>query len=115
MAIPTIGRAIPKRRYQVGEYSAVLLGDIENLESSRLVYFLALVKDGTSQPALGISFEQTTPPCEHPYCINLYTNEQEEILGYSPQSLSLDEFDQGALQTAMQVLELNDEAPYRLL
>ena len=117
MAIPKIGRALPKRRYQIGEYSAVLLGEIENVENFHFIYFLAMVKDGDREPSICISFEQemASDADDQPYSINLYTKDQKQILAYSPQALSMDEFDKGALQTAMKILQLTDEKPCRLL
>lgn len=50
MDAPKIQTAIPQRRYQLGDYQAVLLGDIESGDDRRYKYILALVRAGESKP-----------------------------------------------------------------
>ena len=43
---PTIATAIPKRRFQIGDYSASLLGEVESNDRRHYRYILALVPTG---------------------------------------------------------------------
>lgn len=56
---PKISTAIPKKRYQVGEYGAVLLGDIESPDPVTYQHILALVPDGMSDPHVYVTCERT--------------------------------------------------------
>ncbi len=46
MDAPKIQTAIPQRRYQFGEYTGVVLGDIESGDDVKYRYILALVREG---------------------------------------------------------------------
>ena len=46
MEAPKIQTAIPQRRYQLGEYSGVVLGEIESSDGVKYRYILALVREG---------------------------------------------------------------------
>ena len=48
---PTIKTAIPKRRYQLGDHSASLLGEIESGDARHYRYILA-VRTGEREPVL---------------------------------------------------------------
>ena len=47
---PVIRTAIPKRRYQIGPYSASLLGEIESGDARAYRYILAFVASGKREP-----------------------------------------------------------------
>ena len=48
MEAPKIQTAIPQRRYQFGEYTGVVLGEIESSDAVKYQYILALVREGES-------------------------------------------------------------------
>ena len=58
---PNIGTAIPKRRYQVGDYSATVLGEVETSDPRQYRYILAMVPMGQRTPTLYITCEAVPP------------------------------------------------------
>lgn len=58
MPIPIITTAIPRRRYRIGSYQAVLLADIESPDPVRYHYLLALVREGEPKPSFYVSCEK---------------------------------------------------------
>lgn len=58
MQAPHITTAIPRRRYRLGGYQAVLLADIESPDAARYRYIFALVKEGESRPSLYVTCEK---------------------------------------------------------
>ena len=60
MQAPNIQTAIPKQRYQLGPYQAVLLGEIESPDPVRYRFILALVREGETQPSVFITCEKNS-------------------------------------------------------
>jgi hypothetical protein len=58
MTAPRITTAIPRRRYRIGGYQAVLLADIESPDPVRYHYLLALVREGEPKPSFYVSCEK---------------------------------------------------------
>ncbi len=58
MQAPHITTAIPRRRYRLGGYQAVLLADIESPDAARYRYIFALVKEGESRPSFYVTCEK---------------------------------------------------------
>ena len=58
MERPKIQVAIPQRRYQLGSYQAVVLGEIESGDERRYQYILALVKQDETQPGFYVTAEK---------------------------------------------------------
>ena len=58
---PNIGTAIPKRRYQVGDYSATVLGEVETTDPRQYRYILAMVPMGQRTPTLYSPARQLHP------------------------------------------------------
>ena len=56
---PKITTAIPKKRYQVGKYSAVLLGEIDSPDPVTYQHILALVAEGASDPHVYATCERS--------------------------------------------------------
>ena len=59
---PQIQTAIPRHRYQVGNYSVTLLGDIASGDGIDYRYILAFVPTGQNRPSLYICCERNRPP-----------------------------------------------------
>ncbi len=60
MYMPRISSATPLRRYRLGTYRAVLLGDIESVGAVAylyILYILAVVADGAPEPLLYVASE----------------------------------------------------------
>jgi len=55
--MPRISSATPLRRYRLGTYRAVLLGDIESVGGVKYLYILAVVADGALEPLLYVASE----------------------------------------------------------
>jgi hypothetical protein len=58
MQAPRITTAIPRRRYRVGGWQAVLLADIDSPDPARYQYLLALVREGEPRPSFFVSCEK---------------------------------------------------------
>ncbi len=58
MERPKIQVAIPQRRYQLGSYQAVVLGEIESGDERRYQYILALVRQDETQPGFYVTAEK---------------------------------------------------------
>ena len=59
--LPSIRTAIPQRRYQVGEYVATLLGEVESGDRIEYRYILAFVEEGRGAPSLYVCCELNRP------------------------------------------------------
>lgn len=55
---PKITTAIPKRRYQLGDYNVVILGDVESPDPVRYLHILALVPEGATDPHVYVTCER---------------------------------------------------------
>ena len=49
---PKIDTAIPQRRYQLGAYTVVVLGEIESSDGKDYRYVAAVVREGDPEPGL---------------------------------------------------------------
>ncbi|RMD68331.1 MAG: hypothetical protein D6819_09615 [Gammaproteobacteria bacterium] len=106
---PVIRTAIPKRRYQIAEFSVVILGDIES--DRPYLYILAVVREGEPEPFLYITCEEEggVP------VVRVLAEEGEIEIQRSGRFRDLEAFAEFALQGGMQMLQLQDEIPARLL
>lgn len=114
--LPKIQRAIPKRRYQVGEYGVTLLGEIESPDPVDYVHLLAFVREGESQPTLFVCAERC-PPAERDagsHRLRVINRAMSEVIDTSDRWRDPDAFADEALQVGMQALGLSQETPYRL-
>lgn len=115
MNTPKFSTAIPVRRYQIGEFSGVVLSEVEAEDGNQYIYLFALVKDGQTEPSHYVSLEKTQPGEQDAYKIRVVTPDSDQVIGYSPQALDVDEFTHGALSTCAAVANLADEEPMRVL
>jgi hypothetical protein len=114
---PLITTAIPKRRYQIGDYSASLLGEIASGDERVFRYILAFVAMGQREPSLYVCSEQS-PPAESDrgrYRLRLINEAMSEIMEQDDRWGELDAFAEQAVQLGMQALGLHGAQVMRLL
>lgn len=116
MQAPNIQTAIPKQRYRLGPYQAVLLGEIESPDPVRYRFILALVREGDAQPSVFITCEKNAraqaQAGSHRMC--LISAQANEVLGSSDDYKEIDNFAAEALAAATKALGLSDITPIRL-
>lgn len=114
---PSIATAIPKRRYEVGDYSATVLGEIETSDPRQYRYILALVPMGQQAPTLYVTCEATPPreSAQGNYRLRLITEAMSEAMDTADRWGDLDTFAEQALKLAAQALGLQREQVVRLL
>jgi hypothetical protein len=103
---PSFQSAIPKKRYQVGEFTVVVLGDIENIDNGKYVYVLAVVKEGAKLPTLYVTLEDND--------MTVIGENINEKLGSDPKWRDQTLFTASAMNVAIEVLGLRDEMPVPL-
>lgn len=106
MERPSFQSAIPKKRYQIGEFTAVVLGDIESESNKKYIYIMAIVKEGAKNPALYVTLENN----------NLYVIGEDinENLGADSKWRDQKLFTASAMNIVIEVLGLKDEMPVPL-
>lgn len=112
MNAPQIKTAIPKRRYQLGDFSIVVLGEIESDDGQAYRYVFAMVQDGSKDPSCYVTASKVTAD---DYLLRLIAPNMERDLDTSPIWQDLDAFCEQAISLAQQVMGLKDEYPHRLL
>lgn len=116
MQAPTIQTAIPKQRYQLGPYQAVLLGDIESPDPVRYRFILALVREGENQPSVFVTCEKNARAQAQAgsHRMRLISAEVNEVLGSSDDYKDMDNFVLAALTAVIPALGLSGITPVRL-
>ena len=111
MDAPKIQTAIPRRRYQFGEYSGVVLAEIESGDATKYQYILALVREGENRPAFYVTAEKNprSRQQEGSHRLRVITHELNEEIGCSDAWSDLDAFCTEAFTVAANVLGLPDE------
>ena len=117
MEAPRIKTAIPKRRYQVGTFSAIVLGEVESADAASYRYVLAMVEEGKSAPSLYVTAERSSPneASNGAYRLRLMGLTGTEVLGHSDRWQDLDSFLSDAFTIAVSRLGLTDEQVVRLM
>lgn len=117
MERPKIRVAIPQRRYQLGSYQAVVLGEIESGDERRYQYILALVKPGEAQPGFYVTAEKNPRARAHEgaYRLRVLTEGLNEELGSSDRWGDIDAFATEGLALAANALGIDREQPVRQL
>ncbi|MDH5649903.1 MAG: hypothetical protein OEY67_09645 [Gammaproteobacteria bacterium] len=105
---PQFTTAIPQRRYQVGEYEAIILGEIETEGPVQYQYILAMIVEGSREPKLYVTLERDQADKD---TLRVLGHELDEVLGTSGQWREPLAFTASALSVAMEVLGLTDEVP----
>lgn len=113
---PQFTTAIPQHRYQIGEYTAVLLGDIEATDGKLYHYILAVVVEGAKQPKVYVTLEKNRGPAaqEGSHLMRVIAEGLNQEIGSSDQWRRPDEFAAGAIAVVMKLLRLTDEQPIKL-
>jgi hypothetical protein len=108
---PSILTAIPKRRYKLGLFNVVILGDIETEDAIRYRYIAAVVQEGDPEPGIYLTCEPHKPDG---FQMRLVMADGADVIGSDPAWRGLDEFTEAVLDTTQQLLNLGDEEPFRL-
>jgi hypothetical protein len=113
---PSIKTAIPKRRYQIGDFSATILGEIESGDARHYRFILAMVAMGDAEPSLYVCCELAPPErsADGRYDVRVVNESMSEILDSGDAWGSLDVFSEMAVDLARQVLGLKNEQTVRL-
>jgi hypothetical protein len=114
---PAIRTAIPKRRYQLGDYSATLLGEIESEGDVAFVFILAFVQMGRREPSF-YACAELTPPAESKdgrYRLRVINEAMSEVVDTNDRWGDLDTFAEQAVRLGVQALGLQREQVLRLL
>jgi hypothetical protein len=115
MDAPKITTAIPQRRYRLGGYSAVVLGEIESPDAARYRYILALVREGESKPSFYVTSEKNprAKAAAGSHCLRVISSALREELESSDRFADLEGFSAAALEVAAQTLGIS-ATPERL-
>jgi len=111
MALPTIQSAIPKRRYQFGEFAITLLTDINSNDPVSYLFIAAVLREGSSKPEVYITCEAITANEESTCRIRVLSDLDEHIISENKQWRHEQQFCDYALQGIQQMFELTDETP----
>jgi hypothetical protein len=114
---PLIQTAIPKRRYQMGEFSASLLGEIDSRDNRSYRYILAFVQLGQTQPVLYVCAEQSPADRagEGRYQLRMISEGLSAVLDVADRWGDLDAFSDQALKLGSHALGLQREQIVRLM
>jgi hypothetical protein len=109
---PDIVTAIPKRRYRIGEFNAVVLGEVECRDPGDYIFVLALVRDGESEPVLYVALVRTAPEV---FEMRVTVMDDSRTYPAGASAAEIDEFSEAALDAAVRLFKLRDETPYRVM
>lgn len=114
---PKINRAIPRKRFQVGEYSVTVLGEVESPDIASYQFIMAFVADGKQEPALYITSEKTPPKDRHEgsHRLRVINSAMSEIMDTADHWKDIDTFTPEAMKLGMQILGLSGEQPSQLM
>jgi hypothetical protein len=113
MEAPRIQTAIPRHRFRLGGYQAVLLEDIESPDNVRYRYILALVREGEARPSVYVTCEKNprSRARDGAYRMRLITEVFNEEIESSDAWAEAQAFAADALKLAARTLGLGDEEP----
>jgi hypothetical protein len=111
---PGIVTAIPRRRYTFGEFSVIVLGDVESNDGVDYRYIAAVVQGKDPEPGMYITAELCSGSRAAHLDMRLVMRDGAQIIGSSDEWGDLDVFTEEALQVISRILNLGDETPYRL-
>lgn len=116
MERPKINTAIPKQRYQIGPFAAIVLGDIDSGDEHDYQYILAMVEEGQDQPSFYVTAERVSGEAatRGRYRMRTLAPWGAETLGNSDRWKRVDGFIGDALSITMAKLALTDESVIRL-
>ena len=115
MKKPAIVTAIPRRRYRYGEFTVVVLGDIESSDGIDYQFIIAVVKGADTEPGLYVTAEKAGGTAQHSdYTMRILMRDGAEVIATSPAWGELEAFVEEGLDIVGKVLDLSDEVPYQL-
>jgi hypothetical protein len=109
---PKILSAIPQRRYKFGEFTVVVLGEIESSDALDYRYIMAVVRDGDPEPGIYLTCE-AGPGGQRQ--LRLIMRDGAEVVADDPAYADIEAFCAAGLKMLQQILNLTDEEPYRLM
>jgi hypothetical protein len=114
---PNIRTAIPKRRYQLGDFSITLLGEIESNDPANYQYILAFVPMGEAQPNFFVTAEKVPPKdrADGAYRLRVINSAMSEVMDQSDAWGDMDRFADQGIQLAQQALGLTGHEAMRLM
>lgn len=118
---PKIDTAIPQRRYQLGAYTVIILGDIQTTDAKEYRYVAAVVREGDPEPGLYLSAERSIgqrtedAPIQGAYDLRVTMREGSQVVGRADRATGVEQFSSDALGMIASILDLQDEQPYRLM
>lgn len=116
-ARPQIKTAIPKRRYQLGNHVAALLGEIESGDAQAYRYIMAFVPEGQREPVFYVCAEHS-PPAERAdgaYRLRVVGELIADVVDTGDRWGEIDQFADQALQLGRQALGLQQATLNRLM
>jgi len=117
MEAPNIQTAVPQRRYQIGRYHAVVLGEIDSGAEVSYRYILALVREGEVKPCFYVTAEKNPRgrTQEGAYRLRIFSENFTEDMGSSDRWGEIELFVTDALTLAANTLGLAQEQAVRLM
>ncbi|KAA6186981.1 hypothetical protein F2Q65_03580 [Thiohalocapsa marina] len=113
---PDIKTAIPRRRYQIGDFSATVLGDIDSGGGRAYRFILAMVALGDAQPSLYVCCEPNpSGGVDGRYAVRVVNDSMSEVVDSADHWGDLDTFAEMAVDLARQVLGMKNEQTIRLM
>lgn len=114
---PLIRTAIPRHRYQVGDYAASLLGEIESGDHRAYRFILAFIPLGRKEPELYACAEPTPPAqrAEGAYRLRVVSEALSEVVDTDDRWGDLEAFAAQALKLGTQALGLQREQVVQLM
>jgi len=114
---PVIKTAIPRHRYQVGDYAASLLGEVESGDARVYRYILAFVPMGKREPELYVCVEPAPPRerADGAYRLRVVSEVLSEVVDSDDRWGDLETFAEQALKLGAQALGLQRERVVRLM
>lgn len=109
---PAIKRALPQRRYKFGEFTLVVLGDIETGDALNYRYILAVVRDGDAEPGIYLTCEAARGGMMQ---LRLIMRDGNEVVAEDAGFADIEVFTTTGIEMLRQILNLGDEEPYRLV
>jgi hypothetical protein len=117
MNAPHIKTAVPKRRYEIDNFSVVVLGEIQSKDPVNYKYIMAFVDVSETAPLMYITAEENPPGQRDDgrYRVRVLMGDDDRDMGSDEFPGDLDQFAEYALQLASRLLQLTEEEPIRLL
>ncbi len=114
---PTIKTAIPKQRYQIGDHSATVLGEIESDDPRQYRWIAAFIQMGQSQPRLYVCCElaPASRRGDGRYDLRVISDLMSEVVDTADRWGDVDAFSQQAIDLGRQMLGLQQEQPIKLM